>query len=499
MAPPTTELSGNLLLIKDPSGTLITTVGGQTQLDWITAINIVYTALGDDYDFIGFFIDVPSGMPNTLGSAMSPVYNDVTGVGLNVFNGRGSFTPPSNKLLSWSWYGNSVFATGALDVSLTDLLHELAHQWLAHVNYKDSSGTMQTLLHQDWVWNPAQSPLHWGRWSEDRNSCMDYDEADWIDNGNGTFNRYQRDAGTPVDDAYFGYWELDQYIMGFLDAGSVPPIRIVQNPNPTIPSVQPPEGTTTGPFTPTPALLTIGVTDIQSEEGPRSPDALHSQRVFHEGFAIITKSTAAASANPIVAQCEGYRTAHTANFRRKTAGQAMVDTSLLRGNFSDLYVKDNDADTGDTTSSGVFWLSPDLWVRNANDGGSTHQDTIRGQDNWVYMRVRNKGRQNYDNATATAYIANFDSLVPSTQLLYPTNWNPAGLIGSASIATVPAATSAGDGTAVVSVLWPASQIPPAAGWHPCLLCEVTPMEITPTGLHHVFENKKLAQHNITIV
>jgi hypothetical protein len=48
-------------------------------------------------------------------------------------------------------------------------------------------------------------------------------------------------------------------------------------------------------------------------------------------------------------------------------------------------------------------------------------------------------------------------------------------------------------------LWSVAQIPPAAGWHPCLLVEVIPMEITPSGLHHVWENRKLAQKNVTII
>ena len=42
-------------------------------------------------------------------------------------------------------------------------------------------------------------------------------------------------------------------------------------------------------------------------------------------------------------------------------------------------------------SRGAFWDSPDLWVRNNNDGGSTHQAPEFGQDNWFHARVRNRG------------------------------------------------------------------------------------------------------------
>ena len=97
------------------------------------------------------------------------------------------------------------------------------------------------------------------------------------------------------------------------------------------------------------------------------------------------------------------------------------------------------------------------------------------------------------------YLANFEALVPGTEFFYPVNWAPAGLLGSATIAAVPAKSGGVDGEAITNIKWPASQIPPAAGWHPCLLTEVLPMEVTPTGLHHVWENKKLAQRNITIL
>ena len=46
--------------------------------------------------------------------------------------------------------------------------------------------------------------------------------------------------------------------------------------------------------------------------------------------------------------------------------------------------------------AGRFWDSPDLWVRNSDDGGLAHQNPEFGQDNWLYARVRNR------SATATA-------------------------------------------------------------------------------------------------
>ena len=43
----------------------------------------------------------------------------------------------------------------------------------------------------------------------------------------------------------------------------------------------------------------------------------------------------------------------------------------------DLYFRDNTADDGDEPSTGTFWNSPDLWVRNAADDGEARQNPWR--------------------------------------------------------------------------------------------------------------------------
>ena len=493
MAPPTTELTGNLLVIKDPDLTLIVTpASGQQTIDFFAACDLARNAAGDNYDFVGFFLDTPSGMPVGLGAGSFSIYNEVSGIGRAIYDNRPSFN--TTRLSHIAYYGSST-PTGVPIFTLTEMLHEIGHHWCAYVDYKDSGGLTQTLLHQDWIWNAGQQSSHWGRWLDDRNSCMDYEQAEWINNGNATFNRVQHDP--TQDDAWFGYWALDLYLMGLVAASDVPSFSIVQNPSPLI--VWGPVGVSTGPYTANPNALTVAASNVQSEEGARSPDYLNSRRVFHELIVILTKSTAAASANPYVAMAEGWRQSHTDSFRKATGGRAMIDTSLLRSNFSDLYVKDNPADTGSGSSTGPFWTSPDLWVRNSQDGGTSDLPTIRGQDNYIYIRVRNKGSQPYSNVTVNFFIANFEALVPGTEFLYPVDWAPGGFLGSVTIPNVPAASGGLDGEAIANVKWLASLIPPATGWHPCLLCEVMPMETSPSGLHHVWENKKLAQRNITIV
>ena len=467
---PTMETIDNLFVIHDPSSTLVI---GNT-IDWIGAYRLLRTTYGDDYDFISFYVDVNSGMPDT-GNASNQIFNNTAGIGLGVnINSRASWgTTKLQHHLHHSWF------------TLRTLLHELGHRWLFFVNYRlTANGTEQTLLHEDFT-SPGQDYCHWGRWPDNDFSCMDYDRADWIKNSNGTYNRVGHNENS--EPQYFGYHPLDLYLMGLIPASEVPNFDIVQNPTPALNDYN------SGPYTPTGGAVNIGVVNVQHEEGVRNPNYLNSQRVFHQAIVIITKETG--SSTQFITDCRNWRIKHTENFRRATGSKAMIDTSLLRPNYSNLYIKDNDADTGSGTSGAPFWVSPDLWVRNSDDNGTVHQDTKRGTDNWIYARVRNKGAQPYNNVIVNFYCANFSG----TEFLYPNDWNNNNLLGSATITTVPGTSGGVEGQAIAKIKWEAGKIPPAAGWHPCLLCEIIPMEVEPSGLHHVWDNKKLAQRNITIV
>jgi len=493
----TSNTVGDLFVIHDPNGELETVVGGQTTLDWVAVYQVLRVSFGDHYDFMSCYLDVGGGMIN-IGSASSTIYNETSGIGrwtaANGFNERPTWG--TAKLQHYAYH-----STNLASIPISTVLHEIGHRWLAYVNYADTDpGAAQHLLHEDWIWSAGQQGVHWGRWLDNQNSCMDYDQAEWIDNGNGTFNRIDRDPTVPAQADWFGYSPLDQYLMGLIGPAQVPPFRIVRSPTPALSELGP-YNVSTGPYTPSPSALTISIARIinkRSDEpapfsGTRNPTYLNSQRVFHEAAVVVTKNLSTAST--FITATEDLRKRAAANFRRVTAGRAMIDASLLRANSSSLYVKDNPADTGASTSSGQFWLSPDVWVRNADDGGTADQPTIRGSNNWIYARVRNRSAQPYSNVTVNVYLANF----AGTEFIYPVDWNPSGLLGSVTLPNVPAASGGVDGEAIAKIEWPAALIPPAAGWHPCLLSEVIPMEVDPSGLHHVWENRKLGQRNLTII
>lgn len=191
----------------------------------------------------------------------------------------------------------------------------------------------------------------------------------------------------------------------------------------------------------------------------------------------------------------------------------------------DVHVRENLTDDGDVASTGAFWSSPDIWIRQidpAIEGAAAlpagylsappDEPAKFGQDNWVYVRFRNRGTVDSLNFYIRVYLCHF----AGTEFLYPTNFIPTVrpsdplpvplvfgtyLIGEAAHGPL----AAGDDD-IVPVRWPSALVPPEtvdvmgspANWHPCILVEITPQDgPAPTG-NHVWDNNNLAQRNISI-
>ena len=72
-----------------------------------------------------------------------------------------------------------------------------------------------------------------------------------------------------------------------------------------------------------------------------------------------------------------------------------------------LWLRDDPTHTGAELWNGRFWDSPDLWIRNSDDGGTTHQAPIAGRDNFFYARVRNQGAGTAGHLMLTFRIRQF--------------------------------------------------------------------------------------------
>ena len=154
----------------------------------------------------------------------------------------------------------------------------------------------------------------------------------------------------------------------------------------------------------------------------------------------------------------------------------------------DLWLRDDPGHTGADEWDGVFWDSPDLWIRNSDDGGTTHQSPEYGQSNWFHARLRNKSKA----GAATHFVVTFHSKgFAGTQFVYPDDFLPC-IAAKAEFDLAP-----GD-TRIVKARWPRSLIPPE-GSHTCLLASVITREDHPEDGRHVWEDNNLAQKNLTVV
>lgn len=154
---------------------------------------------------------------------------------------------------------------------------------------------------------------------------------------------------------------------------------------------------------------------------------------------------------------------------------------------ADLYVRDDPADPGtESYHAPAFWDSPDVWIRNADDGGTSHQDPKAGHENWFYARVHNRG-----SAAARAFVVTFNvKLWLGTEFVYESDFVP-------YISAVPGFNLAAGGQTIVKAKWPAALVPPAHS-HGCVLVSVfTPREHIPAGTH-VWDHGNLGQKNVEV-
>ncbi len=153
----------------------------------------------------------------------------------------------------------------------------------------------------------------------------------------------------------------------------------------------------------------------------------------------------------------------------------------------DLWLRDEPSHSGAEQWGGTFWNSPDLWVRNADDGGLTHQSPESGQDNWFYARVRNRGGSVARHFLVTFHVKQF----AGTQFSYPDDFLPC-VAAASGFDLAPGASM------IVKARWPRNLVPPA-GTHACLLASVLTRSDRPVAGRHVWESNNLAQKNLTVV
>ncbi len=186
-------------------------------------------------------------------------------------------------------------------------------------------------------------------------------------------------------------------------------------------------------------------------------------------------------------EIEEYLICHTGNAQLVDAFHRFVYGYSNSTPAPDLWIRDNPGHTGNDSWLGRFWDSPDLWVRNSEDGGITHQAPEYGQDNWFYARVHNRG-----SSVARHFVVTFNvKQFAGTEFSYQNDFLPC--VAAASGFELAPGTSR-----IMKARWPKSLVPPA-GTHACLLVAVLTRGDQPIVGRHVWEHNNLAQKNLTVV
>lgn len=158
----------------------------------------------------------------------------------------------------------------------------------------------------------------------------------------------------------------------------------------------------------------------------------------------------------------------------------------------DVWMADSKGDTGAEPNkvSRRFWLSPDLWIRNQPDGVAKYQNVEFGQDNYVYVRAKNRGTIPAQNTTVEVYRS-----VPSIGNRWPNGWQ---FVGKANIDNIEP-----DASQEIAIRWNKNDIPKPG--HYCfyvrLLNNDDPMKFTERGdsLVNIRQNNAIVSRNFNVV
>ncbi|MDH7445635.1 S8 family peptidase [Aquimarina sp. 2201CG14-23] len=189
-------------------------------------------------------------------------------------------------------------------------------------------------------------------------------------------------------------------------------------------------------------------------------------------------------------------------------GRLNANQALIAVNTADIYIRDTLADDGTEPSSGTMYTSPDIWVRNNDDGVLTHQNPEYKllSPNWIYVRINRKDCSNLDDGTLKLYFSK-----ASTGLSWPIHWNnyyqmvgPNNILHGDFIGDVPIPTSP-DNEVIVKIPW----YPPNPAdftndiHHFCLLARIEsatdPIGIEGTSVwNNTKNNNNIAWKNISV-
>lgn len=271
-----------------------------------------YSHFPDEFFQLVYFTNFNQSMNGAFAYEKN-IKNDVTGIGLNIFDGSGSYG--SNGVLESLCNMNNIDAWASPDPAarvfgkgnnfLTIMGQESGHRWGAFVTYGPSHSNL--IL--------GRSDAHWSYYADLDHSSLE--GGDWVSSGGSNYS-----CPTTID--YFS--EIDEYLMGLRTPNEVKDfffISSASNNTSMARSVGTPlmGSVATGTFVP------VTVEDIITSEGPRTPVVADEEHVLRQGFIFLIKQGTA----PAQAQLDKvglFRRTWEEYFEKSVDGRAALNTVL---------------------------------------------------------------------------------------------------------------------------------------------------------------------------
>lgn len=227
----------------------------------------------DSYDFLGIYSDFP-----TIYDGSSLVSNDVGGVGLatvnytNLYGSTGKLKTISKLYLLP--FSADIDENGLKSVLWQDfflLAHEIGHHWCCHINSNPQIAGQGGHWLVSFGHSFDQSML---KNQLDTDGLDIMGGADFIDNKDGTFTMRDYSA---INARVSNFFPFTRYLMGFLAPEEVPDTIMLTFPSPV----------NTIAFTSTAQKNTIGLSDIVTTNGVRTPAYPNAQKDFSTALILV--------------------------------------------------------------------------------------------------------------------------------------------------------------------------------------------------------------------
>jgi hypothetical protein len=282
-------------------------------LDTVALAQAFYRSHPDSFDQLVIWTDTRVTTNDTF-AFETTVANAIEGIGQEIFDASGNFGS-AGRLQSYAIMDDLAKypadpATRFLgeNSTLSVLAHEVGHRWLAYLEFRDHTGQQSDAL-------LGRQRAHWSFFFDSDASVMEGNDIEAL--GGGSF----RTAA-----AVRRYSRLDQYAMGLLPAGDVPPFFYVADPV-NLSEERDRESAPDVGVTFNGTRRDVLIDDVIAIHGPRVPGAAASPRIHRQAFVYVVSPGRPVDAAQ-VAKVDRIRREFEEFFRTATDGRMRAETRL---------------------------------------------------------------------------------------------------------------------------------------------------------------------------